>query len=97
MSGAAGLSSPNTHDNWRSGAKLPRVCKELGVRHVLIGGKLNSLPQFEKARAVVSVWSDLVEAVADPHGSGAFHSTVVILIHYVSPLFTGRNRYENTT
>ena len=51
------------------GAKLPHLCKKLGIRHVLISGKLHQQPQFEKARAILVVWPELLKAFVAPKGS----------------------------
>src|SRR5688572_16364980 len=45
----------------RGGAKLPSLCQQYGLTHVLVSGKLHEKKQFEKARAVITVWSDLVK------------------------------------
>lgn len=42
------------------GAKLPHVCRESGAIHVLISAALHKRKQFEKARAVLAVWTDLM-------------------------------------
>ena len=44
------------------GAKLPLVCKTWKITHVLIKGKLHHARQFEKARAILAVWPELLEA-----------------------------------
>ena len=53
----------------RGGPKLPRVCRDLGITHVLIRGKLHHARQFEKARAIVLVWPELVSISDAPPGT----------------------------
>ena len=53
----------------RAGVKLPRICRESGVRHVLISGTLHNARQFQKARAIVMVWPDLVQVASAPRGA----------------------------
>lgn len=51
------------------GDRLPRICKELGIRHVLLSGKLHQRRQFDKIRALFAVWPDLKLANASNAGS----------------------------
>ena len=54
----------------RSGGKrLPDICRELGIRHVLISGKLHQKRQFDKMRAILTVWPDLRTAFDSKPGS----------------------------
>lgn len=54
----------------RSGGKrLPQICRELGIRHVLISGKLHQRKQFDKIRAILIVWPDLKLAFNSEPGS----------------------------
>lgn len=52
-----------------AGPKLPQLCREAGLSHVLVSGGLHNSPQFEKARAVLAVWPALVEACAEAAGT----------------------------
>ncbi|MBS0657720.1 MAG: hypothetical protein JSR82_05660 [Verrucomicrobia bacterium] len=52
----------------QGGPKLPRLCLEAGVTHVLVSGRMHNSPQFEKARAVLSVWPELMKAAEGPRG-----------------------------
>lgn len=52
-----------------AGPKLPQLCREAGLTHVLVSGTLHNSPQFEKARAVLAVWPGLVAAAAGPRGT----------------------------
>lgn len=51
------------------GAKLPDLCVAYGVTHVLLSKSVHHLPQFEKARAIVAVWSELSALSSSPSGS----------------------------
>ncbi|MGE5611222.1 MAG: hypothetical protein ACM359_18375 [Bacillota bacterium] len=42
------------------GAKLPRICAQLNVTHILLSGKLHEMKQAEKIRAIVTVWPQIV-------------------------------------
>ena len=53
----------------RAGPKLPQLCRDARVTHVLISGSLHNSPQFEKARAVLVVWPALVAAAAATAGT----------------------------
>ena len=52
-----------------AGPKLPQLCREAGLTHVLVSGSLHNSPQFEKARAVMVVWPALVAACAEAAGA----------------------------
>mgnify|MGYP001272872431 CR=1 FL=1 len=52
------------------GSKLPRICREHRITHVLLVGRLVHSPQFEKARSVLVIWPELLkEAGYRPRGS----------------------------
>lgn len=54
----------------RSGrAKLPIICMKLGITHVLVVGRIATLPQFEQIRALLSVWPALLNTVEYPAGT----------------------------
>ena len=52
-----------------AGPKLPQLCRDARVTHVLISGSLHNSPQFEKARAVLVVWPALVAAASAEAGT----------------------------
>jgi hypothetical protein len=59
-------------DRGRSpGPKLPGICAQLGVRHILLAPSTACLPQFEKARAFLRVWRDAVNIAQAPAGTRA--------------------------
>jgi hypothetical protein len=51
------------------GPKLPIICKELGIRHILVSSGLHKDKQFEKARAVVYTWPEILGINNFPKGS----------------------------
>ena len=53
----------------RGGPKLPWICRKLGVTHVLLKGQMIHRRQFEKARAVLVVWPEMVDVADAPRGS----------------------------
>jgi hypothetical protein len=52
-----------------AGPKLPQLCREAGLTHVLVSGALHNSPQFEKARAVMVVWPALLAAAEEAAGT----------------------------
>lgn len=53
------------------GPKLPVICAQLGVRHILLAPSAAQLPQFEKARALLRVWRDAINLAQAPAGTRA--------------------------
>ena len=51
------------------GNKLPLLCREQHVTHILISGKLHNSPQFEKIKAIINCWDEIVETQKAPKGS----------------------------
>ena len=51
------------------GERLPELCTELGIRHVLLSGKLNQRKQFDKFRAIMTVWPALQKAFESDAGA----------------------------
>lgn len=51
------------------GNKLPILCKQHKVTHILISGKLHNSPQFEKIKAIINCWDDIVVTNKAPKGS----------------------------
>ena len=60
-----------TGDRGRSnkGARLPRVCREQGVRHVLLAKAIHQAPQFRKVRAILAVWDEICALPEAPAGT----------------------------
>lgn len=59
-------------DRGRSpGPKLPAICAQLGVRHILLAPSAAALPQFEKARAFLRVWRDAINLAHAAPGTRA--------------------------
>ena len=51
------------------GAKLPSICKKFNVNHILISGRLHNEKQFEKARAIITVWPQILTIPDEPAGT----------------------------
>ena len=51
------------------GPKLPALCQHFKVTHVLVSGTLHGKKQFEKARAVITVWPELVKLTTAVKGT----------------------------
>ncbi len=59
-----------TGDRGKSaGPKLPQLCRAYGITHVLLSGSLQNSPQFDKARAVLGVWPELIDLGEAPAGT----------------------------
>lgn len=52
------------------GSKLPVLCRRSGLRHVMLSAAVHSLSQFDKLRAIFSVWPKLLNAASAPPGAG---------------------------
>ncbi len=52
------------------GGKLPIICRRHGVSFVLMSSAVHKMDQFDKMRAVVSVWPKLLAAHAGEKGIG---------------------------
>ncbi len=52
----------------RGSSKLPRICWEHRITHVLFKGQMVHQQQFEKGRALLVVWNDLLLASTRPNG-----------------------------
>jgi len=53
----------------KKGEKLPRVCRNYGVTHVLMSGGMMKRRQFDKVLSILSVWYDLLDTAAAPPGT----------------------------
>ena len=53
----------------RGYAKLPRICRQFGVRHILLVGQLVHRRQFEKVRAIIALWPQVLMTTDQPRGS----------------------------
>jgi hypothetical protein len=53
----------------RGGPKLPKICAEVGITHALLSSSLHQMKQFEKIRAVLSLWPELLNLTAAAPGS----------------------------
>jgi hypothetical protein len=54
----------------KRGRRLPEICIQCGLTHVLVSGKLHNQTQFEKIRGVLVVWPRLLETAQEPPGTG---------------------------
>ena len=51
------------------GGKLPRLCKEFGITHVILTAALHRKPAAEKVAALVLAWDRIEALAAEPAGS----------------------------
>jgi hypothetical protein len=51
------------------GPKLPLLCRQFGVTHILLSGKIHCQPQFQKIVSVATVWDDIVATRDAPRGT----------------------------
>src|SRR4051812_28060551 len=52
------------------GEKLPILCRKYDITHVMFSGTLQHKSGFEKNRAIVGAWPELVKLPGEPKGSG---------------------------
>jgi hypothetical protein len=48
------------------GPKLPDLCRDHGVSHVLVGATIQKAKQFERVRAILAVWPRVILAAKYP-------------------------------
>jgi hypothetical protein len=48
------------------GEKLPKICVQYGITHVLLSASVHHRPTFDKMMTVLSVWADLSELNSAP-------------------------------
>jgi hypothetical protein len=53
----------------KKGEKLPIVCQQHGVTHIMIGPSLHDQPSFAKAQAIISLWDQIALLPDAPPGS----------------------------
>ncbi|MFH1108521.1 MAG: hypothetical protein V1790_04885 [Planctomycetota bacterium] len=51
------------------GKALPMLCRRFGMTHVLLSAKVHAKKQFDKMRAILDVWDDLVRVIDAEPGS----------------------------
>ncbi len=56
-------------DKGRKKPRLPQVCKEYQITHILFCPSAHHLQKFEKARAIITLWPKIVETFKAPLGS----------------------------
>lgn len=53
------------------GGKLPFLCRKHGVTHVMLSAAMHRRNQFDKIRAILSLWPELLAIAAEnPRGAG---------------------------
>ena len=56
-------------DKGRKKPRLPQVCKQYQITHILFSPGAHKLQKFEKARAIISLWPQIVRTFEAPLGS----------------------------
>ncbi len=56
--------------NRNRGRNLPRLCAEYGLTLIVLSPTVHNRKVFDKARTVISVWSQIVEIASDPKCDG---------------------------
>ncbi len=51
------------------GPKLPLLCREYQLTHILLTGTIHHQPQYQKIQSVLAVWQDIVAAAQAPKGT----------------------------
>ncbi|WP_425615712.1 hypothetical protein NA78x_005642 [Anatilimnocola sp. NA78] len=54
------------------GKKLPRLCEEYGITHVLLGESIHRRRKFSKLLSILSVWHELVDIAREEPGKRYF-------------------------
>lgn len=52
------------------GEKLPLVCRQFGVTHVMLSSSIHHKSNFDKIRILLEVWPGIIDLVNAPRGSG---------------------------
>jgi len=52
------------------GEKLPLVCRQFGVTHVMLSSSIHHKSNFDKIRILLEVWPEIMDLVKAPRGSG---------------------------
>ncbi len=52
------------------GSKLPRLCRLLGITHVMLSASIHRMTTLDKQRMIISAWHDLRKLADAPRGSG---------------------------
>jgi hypothetical protein len=50
--------------------KLPLVCRQFGITHIMLSARVHHKKNFEKACLILEVWSDVAGLIMEPRGSG---------------------------
>lgn len=50
------------------GKKLPSICNQYNVTHILLSGKLHNAKQFEKAKAIIGQISNIIDIANEDKG-----------------------------
>jgi len=58
-----------SRDKGRKHPRLPQMCSDLGVTHVICTPGMQKVSSFEFARAVVRLWPEIVAAAEDAPGT----------------------------
>ena len=49
--------------------RLPAICKEKNITHIILTSKAHASTKFERARAIVMLWPQILEAFDAPPGT----------------------------
>lgn len=56
--------------NKQRGEKLPKLCAQYGVTHVILSSAIQTRTSFEKTLSVLSVWYELIKIAEDSDNRG---------------------------
>jgi len=59
-----------------NGPKLPVLCREANITHILLSGNLTNSKAFEKLRAIISKWPEIAEIDASKYSRYMLKYTV---------------------
>lgn len=56
-------------DQGRTKPRLPTVCKQQHITHIILTPHVHRMQKFERARAIIVVWPQILETFTAPPGS----------------------------
>jgi hypothetical protein len=58
-----------TGDQGRDKPRLPQICKDKHVTHIILTRNVHNSSKFERARAIIALWPQILQTFSSPPGS----------------------------